>query len=59
MAIAEAKSPRLRMTANPMHVWIVTCNRHTIGMGIRAKSRSVAMLMDELKTPTFLKILAS
>ena len=56
MAIAEAKRPRLRMTASPIRVWMVTCRRQTMGMGIRAKMRSVAMLTEELKTPTFLKI---
>lgn len=56
MATAEAKRPKLKMTARPMRVWIVTCSFHTIGMGMRANSRSVAMLTEELKTPTFLKI---
>jgi hypothetical protein len=59
MATAEAKRPRLRITARPMRVWIVTCNLNTMGIGMSAKSKSVAMLMDELKTPTFLKIPAS
>jgi len=30
-----------------------------MGIGMRAKRRSVAMLMDELKTPTFLKTVGS
>ena len=59
MATADAKRPRLRMTARPMRVWMVTWSFQTIGMGIRAKIRSVAMLMDELKTPTFLKMVGS
>lgn len=30
-----------------------------MGIGISAKMRSVAMLTEELKTPTFLKMIAS
>jgi hypothetical protein len=30
-----------------------------MGMGMRAKRRSVAMLMEELKTPMFLKVTGS
>ena len=59
MATAEANKPKLKMTARPMRVWIVTWSLQTMGMGISAKSKSVAMLTDELKTPTFLKIPAS
>jgi len=44
------------MTARPMRVWTVTCSFQTMGMGTSAKIRSVAMLMDELKTPMLLKI---
>lgn len=47
------------MTASPIRVWTVTCSFHTMGIGMSAKIKSVAMLMDELKTPTFLKMLAS
>ena len=55
MAVAEAKRPRPMMAPRPTLVRTLTCSFHTMGMGIRAKRRSVAMLMDELKTPTFLK----
>jgi hypothetical protein len=55
IATAEAKKPRLRMTARPMRVCRFTRKRHTIGIGISAKRRSVAMLTEELNTPTFLK----
>ena len=41
---------------SPSLVWMLTCNFQTMGMGRSAKRRSVAMLMDELKTPTFLKM---
>lgn len=42
-----------------MRVCKLTCNFQTMGIGIKAKSRSVKMLMEELKTPTFLKMVAS
>jgi hypothetical protein len=56
MATADAKSPRLRMRARPIRVWRLTCKRHTIGIGIKANIKSVAIFTDELKTPMFLKM---
>lgn len=58
MATADAKRPRLRMMARPMRVCMLTCSFQTMGMGMRANSRSVAIFIEELKTPTFLKMIA-
>lgn len=59
MATPEANRPRLRIAARPMRVRSVTWSFQTMGMGMRANIRSVAMLTEELKTPTFLKIVGS
>lgn len=58
MATAEAKRPSDRTMARPMRVRRFSWRRQTMGIGRRAKIRSVAMLMEELKTPMFRKMIS-